>query len=663
MDKQRQKVEAVRKEYERVAAEQGENSKATQDLAIKLNNETAAMNKTEKQINESTKALNNLGKESKDAEKNTEKLSAAMTGMGKATKAAADVAVKAVVAVGAAAVAAAAGVFKLTVDAGKAADELITMSNKTGLTTDQLQEMEYAARFVDVEVETMSGSMVKLTKTMDKARDGNKTAAAAYETLGVQITNADGSLRNSKDVWLETIDALGGVANETERDALAMEIFGKSAQDLNPLIKAGAKELGRLGQEAKDLGLVLDSEAVASLGAFDDKMQKLEATTKGIGAAISIAALPAMDALVSTMQKLSEQALEAVKTGDWSAVGTTIKDAMTGAAQGITDLITNIAPTIVPILSNLVQTIADTIPTLLPVIIDTALLLLDTFINFIVDNSDMIIDTGITALLKLIDGIIAALPKLIPAALQIIVKLAAGIIAALPQLIAMIPQIYSTIKETLATMDWGKIGADILQGLSDGAASALKIVTEALQPMFDSVNKELEKWTKIGESLLEGLKKAFDKVVEDIKKWATLGGQIVDGIIQGIKDAGARLVTSVKNMVNDALNSAKKALGIQSPSKVFRNQVGVMIGEGMALGIQDSTGTVNAAMKKLNGNLAAEGSVNLNATAGAISKTNTAATQQAAGKNFVMNVTLNVRSAADAVRELDILSKQLAASY
>jgi hypothetical protein len=592
---QRKKVDATKEAYEKVAAEKGANSKAAQDLAIKLNNETQALNKSELGMKQATAALDKLGDESDEASRKTVDLSGSLDKMGDAAKRGSAVAAKAVAAVGLAAAAAVAGVFKLTTSAGKAADELITMSNKSGISTDQLQKMQYAARFVDVEVETMTGSMMKLTKTMDNARNGNKDAAAAYSSLGVEVTNADGSLRDSQDVWLETINALGKVSNETERNALGMKIFGKSAAELNPLIVAGGDAIAQLGAEAEKMGLIMSKESVEALGQFDDKMQVLEASTKGLGNAIAIAALPAMGMFVDTVQDLATAVLKGVQSGDWTGVTEVINTAMGNAVSGISTMIANVAPEIVPILGNIVQTIADTAPALVPVLVSTALMLLDTIIGFILDNSQMLIDTGIETALSLIDGLIAALPQLIPAAVMIIVQLGIGLIQALPQLIAMLPQIFTGIKDGLVALDWGEIGK-----------------------------------------------------------------QIINGIKQGIIDAAKALATAVVEAAKAALNAAKSFLGIKSPSTVFRGQVGAMIGAGMALGITDKIPAVNSAMNKLNQEITSGSGIKTPSVTSQTRSATAIGSTAVAGKNIMMPITIHVRTAAEAARELNILEKQLA---
>jgi len=141
---------------------------------------------------------------------------------------------------------------------------------------EKLQAYSYAADLVDVSLETMTGSMAKNIKSMSNASQGSAKFAEAYDKLGVSVTNTDGTLRDSDTVYWEAIDALGKVSNETERDALAMQLFGKSAQDLNPLIAQGSEGIAALTEEAKRMGAVLSEESIEKLGQFDDSVQRLK---------------------------------------------------------------------------------------------------------------------------------------------------------------------------------------------------------------------------------------------------------------------------------------------------------------------------------------------------------------------------------------------------
>lgn len=171
----------------------------------------------------------------------------------------------------------------MTKESATFADNIITLSMQTGQSTQQLQEFAYASELIDVSVDTLQGSLTKLTNNMQDTMNGTGNAKASFDELGVSVTNAvDGSMRSVNDVFYETIDALGQVKNETERDAMAMDIFGRSAQDLNPLIIQGSKTLKAYADEAHNMGYVLDDEALSALGAVDDAYQRLQKTQEGV---------------------------------------------------------------------------------------------------------------------------------------------------------------------------------------------------------------------------------------------------------------------------------------------------------------------------------------------------------------------------------------------
>lgn len=212
--------------------------------------------------------------------------------------------------VSAAAGAALAGVVALTVKSAAAADELNTLSKQTGLTTESIQKFQYAADLIDVPLETFTGSLAKLTNNMGTAKDGTGPAADAFKVLGVSITDGVGQLRDNEDVFYDAIDALANMANEAERDALSMQIFGKSAQDLNPLILGGAADLKKYGEEAKKLGLILDQETLDGLNKFNDELDKtkarVSATGMVVGKEFGEVLLPIIEDLAAGVQNLAE---------------------------------------------------------------------------------------------------------------------------------------------------------------------------------------------------------------------------------------------------------------------------------------------------------------------------------------------------------------------
>ena len=194
------------------------------------------------------------------------------------------------------------------------ADEILTLSSKTGLAADTLQELSYMSGLVDVDVSTVAGSLKKLTKNMDSARNGTGSAANAFKTLGVSVTDINGNLRDNEDVFYDTIDALGKIENETERDALAMNIFGKSATDLNPMIEAGADALKGFAEEAHDMGYVLDKDALESLSRVQDEFDRFGKQMESVKIQIAAGVAPAIE---RAMKKLSD----VIRKIDWRKIG------------------------------------------------------------------------------------------------------------------------------------------------------------------------------------------------------------------------------------------------------------------------------------------------------------------------------------------------------
>jgi len=186
------------------------------------------------------------------------------------------------------------GMISCTISAASMADELLELSSVTGITTDELQKMQYASDFLDVSTETITGSMTKLTRSMDDARKGSSELDGAFGSLHVRYKDGNNILLDSEEVFYNTIDALGKVTNETERDALAMTLLGKSAKDLNPLIEAGSKRLRELGIDAEKMGLVLSGTSLEDLGKFDDEMKELNKTFEGMKVRLGLVLLPVL---------------------------------------------------------------------------------------------------------------------------------------------------------------------------------------------------------------------------------------------------------------------------------------------------------------------------------------------------------------------------------
>lgn len=185
-----------------------------------------------------------------------------------------------------------------------AADDLNTMSKQTGISTDELQRMQYAADLVDVSVDDITAALRKMKPKLD---ENNET----FATLGVSVTNADGSLRDATDVFYDSLKALSGISNETERDKIAMELFGKSADSLAGIIDDGGAALKEYGDEAERLGLVMSEDTLSALNEANDTIDRSKAIVGGslaqLGATAAQVLAPALEKEAGVIDKVSEK--------------------------------------------------------------------------------------------------------------------------------------------------------------------------------------------------------------------------------------------------------------------------------------------------------------------------------------------------------------------
>lgn len=184
----------------------------------------------------------------------------------------------------------------LTLSQAAAAGEIQDLSMQTGLSTEAVQRYQYACDLIGVSFDTVASSQAKMIQSMADVQSGSETAAATWNQLGIEVTAADGSLRSAEEVFLEVIDVLGQIENATQRDAVSMEIFGRSAQDLNPLIVQGTDAFQALCDEASKVGAVLTDVQLEALAGVDDALIRFNERLNAGEQAMALKFTPALQA-------------------------------------------------------------------------------------------------------------------------------------------------------------------------------------------------------------------------------------------------------------------------------------------------------------------------------------------------------------------------------
>lgn len=197
-----------------------------------------------------------------------------------------------------------AGIAGLAYKSVQAADDLNTLAKQTGISTAELQKMQYASDLIDVSVDSITGAMTKMKKNMAST---SKDTQAAFQKIGVSVQDSNGQLRDATTVFYEVLEGLSHVANETERDTLAMQLFGRSADELAGIVDDGGAALRELGLEAEQLGLIMDQQTLDSLNNVNDAVDKLKAKANGelaqSGAKAMEAMMPVFEKVLDAMSK------------------------------------------------------------------------------------------------------------------------------------------------------------------------------------------------------------------------------------------------------------------------------------------------------------------------------------------------------------------------
>lgn len=546
IEAQKKKLDLLQQQLAKAAEQYGENSTQAQNLQRQINETQAAINNTTRELEKNTKA----GKENEDEQG---KLSKALSGVGKAFAAAA-------AAAGAAAVALTKALADCTKQAAEFADTVLTESTVTGIGADKLQEYMYAAELVDVSVDTLTKSMAKNIKAMTT---GSAEQEAAYEALGVATRDANGNFRDSQEVYWEVIDALGKIENETERDGLAMTLLGKSAQDLNPLIEAGADKMQELASKAHDAGYVMNKDTLDAFGNFDDQLQFLKVGATAAKNALGGILLPQLTRLSTDGVNMLGKFTNAVNDSDGDIelmvenVAKLVPEAVELLSQHLSEAVAFVGKILKTVIPEILKTVGKLLLDNFPSLVEGFVQLVQDIADWLTQNLSPLLTSVIEALDIVIATLLDNLPELLKAVIQIIIAVAQALLQNLPviinSIVKAIPEIVEAIVESLPV---------IIAGIAQLIVAIVAALPDVLKALWD------------------GFKKLFSK--EGVEQFKQMGRNLMEGLKNGFLDAVTNVLNAAKEAGKKIVDGVKKVFGIHSPSTVFAN-----IGENMALGLEN----------------------------------------------------------------------------
>lgn len=334
IEAQKQKLDLLRDGLTAAAEKYGENDKVTQGWQQAVNKATADLNKMERQLKDNNDVLDRADAVSDDAADGMKDFGEAVDDAGKKSLSFGDILKANVIAdFIVSGIKKLAGGFKdLATGALDAADSIQQMADQTGMSAEQIQTWQYVGDTLGTSIETITGAQMKLTKNMQSAAKGTKTQAEAFKALGISVVDSNGNLRDAQTVMMEAFGALGQVGNETERNAIAMNIFGKSAADLNPLISAGTDQLSDLAKQANDTGAVMSGDTVSALDDFGDTIGQLKQSATAAAGTLLSQFMPSIQSAANAAKNVDLKPI--VNTVSWIVANGGTLAAVLGTAAG-----------------------------------------------------------------------------------------------------------------------------------------------------------------------------------------------------------------------------------------------------------------------------------------------------------------------------------------
>ena len=422
-----------------------------------------------------------------------------------------------------------------------------------------------------------------------------------FDNLAEAIANSDGAMQNMADVQMDNlkgqitllqsaVEGLGVAFYENVNGKIkdAVSATAGYVSELNAVMNAAfadtenEENVKKVTKALTELGYSAD-EAQAMVGTgMSGVVSSLGGILAQAMADIANAAPAMLDAgvqlIASFLQGIQENG-DSLAAGVLSIVGT--------LAEGIAELLPMVADTAASLAVSLADGLTESLPNIIPVAIET----ISTLVENLTENANTVIEAGIQIILALGEGLIAALPqlietvpqivinianvindnapKLVDTALYLITRLATGLLAATPTILANIPKIIEAIVAAFMAFQWLNLGKQLIDGVANGVKKA-------------------------GESMATAAKNAFSKFKSKITgsevatELKSIGKYIIDGIVGGIKNSLSR-IANVAGKIKDTLLSKLKGLfKIASPSKLMKEEVGAYIGEGIAVGIEES---------------------------------------------------------------------------
>lgn len=355
-------------------------------------------------------------------------------------------------------------------------DEVDKTSQKLGISTQAYQEWDYVLQLAGTDMSSMTVGFKTLNNHIADATSGSEDAIAMFESLGISLEDLQNM--NTEEVFAAAVEGFQNMEDGADRSALAVDLFGKSGQNMAALFNMSNEEVEEAIALANEYGMVMDDEAIAGAVEYKDSLTTLENTMEGLKNSMLSSFLPSMSTVMD--------GLSAIFGGDTEGGLAMIEEGI----GSFTDTLDDMMPTIIEVGTSIVTSLATAIVKNLPTLITSGIDAVMTIGDAIIDNADELLSAAKTLIstfaTKLLDKTKAG--ELTNAAVDIIVELGNAITESLPVILPAIVGIVTTIVETLSTPENMSriliLVTDLVEALSTSLVEIAPTLTNVIIPVL-----------------------------------------------------------------------------------------------------------------------------------------------------------------------------------
>lgn len=455
------------------------------------------------------------------------------------------------IAVGVAAVATACvaigkSVWDLSNQVAQYGDAIDKNSQKVGMSAESYQKWDYAMKIAGTSMQDCTAGLKTLTNKFDDAIGGSSSAQETFGRLGISLDDLKGKSR--EDIFKETVKALQNVESETDKAALANDLFGRSGQNLMPLFNMTEEELNEVMADTEKYGMIMSDKAVAASAQFQDSLTRLQSTIGGVKNAIVGEFLPGISSIMDGLAGMiagvdgaKETFIQGVTdtvqavTDAIPTVLELIATLLEGIIEGITACLPNLFTVVTNTLANVVNILVQELPNIIGVVIDG----ITSLINALSASLPSILTAVVTALVLIIKTIVDKLPEFLESFLTLFSSCVDAIFEALPIIIEALPEIITGIVEFLLAA---------IPQLIDAGVQLLTALVENLPVIIDTIVAVLPQIiTGIINALLENLPLIIQAGVDLLVALVQNMPAIITTVVKAIPQIVSSLVNAIAN--------------------------------------------------------------------------------------------------------------------